>query len=98
MGKPLTTDEWVRRLNDLSREMDALAATLHPSMWSQELNLNRRESNDENSNNRASAGLEAVLQRREDREVVRRAPGTQRQGHHGAGNLDREQDLDVVAQ
>lgn len=33
----ISTDEWVRRLNALGREMDDLAASLHPSVWGEAL-------------------------------------------------------------
>ena len=33
MRQKLTTDEWIRRLNALGREMDEIAASLHPSAW-----------------------------------------------------------------
>jgi hypothetical protein len=32
-----TTAKWVSRLNKLAREMDELAATLHPSAWHEAL-------------------------------------------------------------
>ena len=35
--KKLTTDEWVRRVNALARELDASAAALHPSAWHEAL-------------------------------------------------------------
>lgn len=33
----MTTDEWVARLNALAREMDDLAASLHPTAWAEAL-------------------------------------------------------------
>lgn len=33
MAKPLTTDEWVRRLNKLAAEIDEWCMALHPSAW-----------------------------------------------------------------
>ncbi len=34
---PLTTEEWVRRVNALAREIDAVAASVHPSVWPEQL-------------------------------------------------------------
>ena len=31
--RPITTDEWVHRLNALARQMDALRERVHPSAW-----------------------------------------------------------------
>lgn len=31
--RPLTSDEWVRRLNALARQMDELCEGIHPSTW-----------------------------------------------------------------
>jgi hypothetical protein len=33
----LTTDEWVRRVNSLAREIDEIAASIHPSAWREAL-------------------------------------------------------------
>jgi hypothetical protein len=33
----LTTDEWVRRVNELAREIDEIAASIHPSAWRETL-------------------------------------------------------------
>lgn len=35
--KKMTTDEWVARLNALAREMDDQAASLHPSVWPEQM-------------------------------------------------------------
>ena len=31
--QPITTDEWVHRLNVLARQMDELCQGVHPSAW-----------------------------------------------------------------
>ena len=31
--RPITTDEWVHRLNALARQMDTLCEGVHPSAW-----------------------------------------------------------------
>ena len=31
--RPITTDEWVHRLNALARQMDKLCEDVHPSAW-----------------------------------------------------------------
>jgi len=33
IAKPLTTEEWVHRLNALAAEMDAACDGVHPSAW-----------------------------------------------------------------
>ena len=35
--KIMTTDEWVAKLNALGGELDELAASLHPSVWEEQL-------------------------------------------------------------
>jgi len=32
-AKPITTDEWVHRLNELARQMDEMCEGVHPSAW-----------------------------------------------------------------
>lgn len=36
-GGLMTTNEWVRKLNKLGREIDEWAASIHPSAWDEEL-------------------------------------------------------------
>jgi hypothetical protein len=33
----MTIEQWVRRLNALAREMDAVCYSTHPSAWSEQL-------------------------------------------------------------
>lgn len=32
-ARPITTDEWVHRLNALARQMDEMCEGVHPSAW-----------------------------------------------------------------
>lgn len=37
--KPLTEDEWVRRVNAMGLEIDEYAASVHPSVWKNDEHL-----------------------------------------------------------
>ncbi len=39
----MTTEQWVRRLNQLAEEMDETAACLHPSAWHEALGPMREQ-------------------------------------------------------
>jgi hypothetical protein len=41
--KTLTTDEWVHQLNELCREMDEWAMSMHPSAWHEALAADREK-------------------------------------------------------
>ena len=37
------TERWIRRLNHLGRELDAKAASMHPSAWMEQLREEREK-------------------------------------------------------
>lgn len=39
----MKTEDWVRRLNKLGRELDASAASMHPSAWPEALKRDREK-------------------------------------------------------